>query len=269
MIFTVQVVDWQHSVLDKSLNISNNVWKNTVRMLDLLNKHDITATFFVENRVATKYPVLVRKIQAAHHEVACYIDDDYRKEGFQQTCKHAVDNLEDITGKKIFGIQCKSIDPLQVNFDHYCSCLKSVGIRYDTSITTHLSITRLEASNPSIGAFQAYDIALFPRPALARLPLLNRVLSSFGGSSFRWLPYEITALLAGKLDRESAIFSFPVYDLDNNEYATLQSSFQLPWHRKLDFYARQSTPEKLHKLFGDFPFDSFMNLYSVHDKKLV
>ncbi len=263
MIFTVQVVDWQQSVLDNSQPVSNHVWKHTMKMLDLLRQHDITATFFIENKVAIKYPVLVRKILAADHEVACLIDKPYNKDTFQHDSKQAIENLQDIAGEKIIGIRTREINLRQTNFDNYCTCLQSLGIKYDSSISTNLSVEKLEDNNPSMGAFKAYDIALYKQPVIAALPGIRRPFIGFGGSSFRLLPYELSAMLAGKLDRQHAVFHIPVYDMGVNEYTELKSGFQLPWRSKLDFYNRNTIADKLHKLFGDFPFDSFANQYDL------
>ena len=85
-------------VLDNSHSVSNQVWKHTVEMLELLGTNDISGTFFVQDSVATKYPVLVRKIQSAGHEIGCFFDPPYTKESFHQIAKNTIDHLEDIHG---------------------------------------------------------------------------------------------------------------------------------------------------------------------------
>ncbi len=260
MIFSIQVVDWQQSVLDNSQPVSNQVWKHTLKMLELLDQNDISATFFVQNKVAIKYPVLVRKIVAAGHEIACYFDQPYQKHRFMETARQAVSQLEDISGIKVTGTRSQCLDPLHTNFDHYCNSLKLQGIQYDSSLITPLSMTELEQRNPSIGAFKAYELSQFTLPVLLKLPFLPKQALPFGGSSFRLLPYELSYTLAKKLDRENAIFQLPVYDLGSNEYTAMTSLYRLPLQRKLDFYGRQSVPDKLYKLFRDFPFDNFKNI---------
>ena len=43
--------------------------ENTPRILDVLDKSCVTATFFLQGREAEKYPALVREISARGHQV--------------------------------------------------------------------------------------------------------------------------------------------------------------------------------------------------------
>ncbi|EQD44112.1 polysaccharide deacetylase, partial [mine drainage metagenome] len=56
--------DWSHWPL--------RVEGNTRRVLELFERHDVRATFFVLGWVAERFPALVRDISAAGHEIASH-----------------------------------------------------------------------------------------------------------------------------------------------------------------------------------------------------
>ncbi len=261
MIFTTHVVDWHQSVLDNSHSVSNQVWKHTVEMLEILGTNDISGTFFVQDSVAVKYPVLIRKIKSAGHEVGCFFDTPYTKESFHQKAKHTVDLLEDITGTKVIGSRSQSLSIQRVSFDNYCYVLRNLGIQYDSSLFSNRSIKKHIEDNPSLGAFKAYGVSQYTLPSFSALPFFDKPELTFGGSTFRLLPYELNYLLANQLNKESAVFHMPIYDLGAKEYALITASHELPWYRKGDFIGRSSIANKLKKLFGDYPFDNFQNHY--------
>ncbi len=262
MIFTTNVVDWQQSVLDSNHSVSNHVWQHTVAMLEILRTNDISGTFFIQSKVASKYPVLVRKIKNAGHEVGCFIDTPYDKQSFQKVAENAIHNLQDISGSKVIGTRCNGISIKNTSFDNYCNVLRNQGIQYDSSLITNQTIDKHMENNPSLGAFKAYGISQYSIPSFFVSPILARLKLTFGGSTLRLLPYEFTHLLANnKLDRESAVFHLPIYDLGIKDYSAFKTSHDIPWQRKLDFLGRKTIPAKLHKLFGDYPFDNFKNYY--------
>jgi len=261
MIFTANVIDWQQSVLDNSHSVSNDVWKQTVLMLEILRTHDVSASFFIHPKVASKYPVLIRKIQTAGHEIGCIFDSPYQRQDFLQQAQSAIRNLEDITGKKVIGTRYLNLSIKEVNFDHYCSVLRTCGIQYDSSLIIHKTLKALENTYPSLRSFKAYGISQYPLPCLYTPPLTSQWKLTFGDSTFRLLPYEMTHTLAKPLHRDSAVFHMPVYDLGLKDLEAVKASHILPWRQKLDFFGRKSIPIKLKKLFGDFPFESFKNYY--------
>ncbi|MEE9304226.1 MAG: polysaccharide deacetylase family protein, partial [Thiotrichaceae bacterium] len=202
MIFTTNVVDWQQSALDSNHPVSNHVWRHTVAMLEILRANDISGTFFIQHKVASKYPVLVRKIQTAGHEVGCLIDTPYDKQSFQQIAQNAIQSLEDIAGVKVIGTRCNGISVHNTSFDHYCNVLRNQGIQYDSSIITNKNINQHLENNPALGAFKAYGISQYTLPCFFAPPLLSRLKLTFGDSTLRLLPYEFTYILANRLDRD-------------------------------------------------------------------
>src|SRR3989338_5033280 len=59
----------------------SRVIKNTERILDLFEKYDVKATFFVLGYIAEKFPDMIKKISDMGHEIAShsYAHIDLRK----------------------------------------------------------------------------------------------------------------------------------------------------------------------------------------------
>ena len=68
-------------------------------------------------------------------------------------------------------------------------------------------------------------------------------------------------MLGTQLDKNSAVFQMPIYDLGLNDPSSERPSDDALWYRKIDFLGRKTVPVKLQKLFADYPFDSFKNYY--------
>jgi polysaccharide deacetylase family protein (PEP-CTERM system associated) len=67
--FTVDVEDWYQSCIDYDAPITERVVGNTERMLTILDRRNVKATFFVQGRVAETFPQLVRQLVSEGHEI--------------------------------------------------------------------------------------------------------------------------------------------------------------------------------------------------------
>ena len=98
-ILTFDLEDWFH-ILDfeetarpaQWSNFESRIEQNTDRILQLLEKHNLTATFFCLGWIAEKYPSLIKKV-SAKHELACHSMDHQllylqNKEQRQKECKY-------------------------------------------------------------------------------------------------------------------------------------------------------------------------------------
>lgn len=80
-ILTVDVEDWFH-ILDNPETMTEEDWSRfpsrveieTTRLLDLFDRHDQKATFFILGYIARKHPEVVREIARRGHEIATHGD---------------------------------------------------------------------------------------------------------------------------------------------------------------------------------------------------
>ena len=91
----------------------SRVEKNTYRILDVLDEHNVKATFFVLGWVAERCSELVRNIHGSGHEVACHgynhrLIYDLTPEQFREDVRRAKGILEDIISAPVIGYRAAS-----------------------------------------------------------------------------------------------------------------------------------------------------------------
>ena len=103
--------------------------------MDLLSKHEVSATFFVTGQAAEKFPKLIRRV-SREHEVGCH---GYEHERFDKmSAKEQLRRIElatkiltEVTGRRILGFRAPNFRPSV----HTFAALKRVGYLYDASNT--------------------------------------------------------------------------------------------------------------------------------------
>lgn len=111
---------------------------NTLRLLDLLARHKVLATFFVLGWIAERWPDLVRRIRSAGHELACHGYDHRRvtalsPDEFRRDVRKSKDILEQIGGHEILGYRAPTYSIVRSNL-WALDVLLEEGFRYDSSI---------------------------------------------------------------------------------------------------------------------------------------
>ena len=124
-------------------------------MLDLLDRNDTQATFFVLGWVARRYPRLVREIRQRGHEIGCHSLDHQlvhrmSPNQFYESTAAAKELIESVIQEPIFGYRapCFSITPgCEWAFD----ALAKLGFSYDSSVDRQiLALYRQTATDGSI-----------------------------------------------------------------------------------------------------------------------
>ena len=108
------------------------------RCLDLLDRHDLTATFFVLGWTAERFPELVRNIAQRGHEVAChsYAHPEVFKltrEAFREDCDRALTALDRAGVDQVHGYRAPSFS-ITPDVHDYLDILQACGFAYDCSI---------------------------------------------------------------------------------------------------------------------------------------
>ena len=110
----------------------------TRRVLALLARHDVKATFFVLGWLAERYPDVVRDIAAAGHEVACHGYGHQRVNelsptAFREDLRRARAVLEDLAGAPVVGYRAPSFSILPESA-WAIDVLAEEGFAYDSSL---------------------------------------------------------------------------------------------------------------------------------------
>jgi polysaccharide deacetylase family protein (PEP-CTERM system associated) len=88
------------------LNIPSRVEHNTNVIIDMLEKHQVQATFFILGWVAQEHPLLVKRIRAAGHTIGYHSFAHQRvnelsPEQFENDLTKGLDVIENILGEKV------------------------------------------------------------------------------------------------------------------------------------------------------------------------
>jgi polysaccharide deacetylase family protein (PEP-CTERM system associated) len=196
------------------------VERNVGRILDLLAKADVHATFFTLGWIAERYPDMVRCIVAGGHELASHgyghlRASDQTREEFRDDITRSKAILEDIGGQQVLGYRAPSFSIGSANL-WALDVLQQAGYRYSSSI--------YPIRHDHYGMPDAPRFAFYPNgpDGLLEVPittveLMQRKLPAGGGGYFRLLPYALSRWMmerVNQVDQQSAIFYFHPWEID-------------------------------------------------------
>jgi len=194
------------------------VERNVERILQMLARHGVRATFFTLGWIAERHPQVVRAIVAQGHELASHgygheRASDLVRAAFRQDVERAKKLLEDIAGHEVRGYRAPSFSIGTGNLWAF-DALTEAGYRYSSSV---YPIRHDHYGMPDSPRF-AYRINehLLEIP-VTTLRKFGRNLPSSGGGYFRLLPYRVSRWMLEQVNRqdgEAAVFYFHPWEID-------------------------------------------------------
>jgi polysaccharide deacetylase family protein (PEP-CTERM system associated) len=199
-ILTFDFEDWFH-LLDNEATASVAGWKNFPSrlgkgmhaLLNMLDRHDQKATFFILGWVADNYPSLVKEISARGHHIGSHSYSHqlvYRQtpQEFRDDLAKSKDIIEGIIGRPIdsyrapgFSIVSESLWAFEIIAD--------LGFKLDSSVfpaaRSHGGIVEFPYAEPCIGLLGSSDLRLFP---LNSRQVFGKSFVYSGGGYFRLCP---------------------------------------------------------------------------------
>ena len=171
---------------------TSTVAQNTHKILEILNKYQIPATFFILGWLAERYPQLVEEIRDSGQEVACHgyghdLAYDQRDEDIVNDISHAKEILEKITERPVYGYRAPNFS---IN-DRILSHLKTLGFLYDSSycpVRLHHRYGTLNGLDEKIAPdLYKTDSGVFEIP-VATVSIAGKNIPIGGGAYFRIYP---------------------------------------------------------------------------------
>lgn len=248
----------------------SRVENNTRRVMDLLEEHKLKGTFFVLGWVAERFPMLVREISDAGHEVACHgfgheLVYNLGPDGFRKDLRLAKATLEDITGRQVLGYRAPSYSITDKSL-WALDILIEEGFRYDSSIFP------IYHDNYGIPGAQRFPhdirrengtIREFPLTTMNMdLPGKKLALPIAGGGYLRLLPANIIhwgMRRINQVDGQPAVLFFRPWEIDPEQpriKARLKSRFR--HYVNIDL-----TEDKLRHLFKGLEFGTMMDVLGI------
>ena len=247
--------EWEH--------YESRVVKNTLRIVDLLERRQTRGTFFVLGWVADRHPELVRQIHRAGHEIGCHsywhqLVFGQTPEEFRQDLRQATETLGNITGEPVTAFRAPSFS-ITTDSLWALDILLEEGYRVDSSIfpVRHDTYGIPEFSPaPQVIHREAGDIFEFP-PAVRSKRFANIPVA--GGGYFRLYPYRLTSHWLANVNRKEGrpfVFYIHPWEVDPD-----QPRLSSGWKSRLRHYRNlHTTLAKLDRLLKEFHFGAFEDL---------
>lgn len=224
------------------------------KLLQILDEGNAKATFFMLGYVAEKHPEIVKRIEAAGHEIGTHgfshtLIYNQAPELFKRELTRAVGYLEDLTGKKVLGHRAPFFSITKDSL-WALDVLGELGIKYDSSIFPVLNYRYGIADAPRFpytikrGAFEFIE---FPISTL-KLPGFTMPIS--GGAYFRIYPYQVTKQAIRSVNRSGQPVTFYLHpwELDPDH-----PRIDVPRRIALTHYFNLgATERRLRRLLRDF-----------------
>ena len=167
------------------------VENNTRKILDLLEKYNVKATFFVLGWIADRKPELIKEIHSRGHEIASHgyghiINYELNREEIYEDIKKSKELLESITDDKVVGYRAPNFSVTQDVID----ALTTLGFEYDSSYHPF-------SGNQRYGQLVTNEKGIFKlNENLTEIPMSVWKskffeLSIAGGGYFRLYPYHL------------------------------------------------------------------------------
>ncbi len=235
----------------------SRVVANTRRILDLLERHDARATFFVLGWVAERHPGLVREIARRGHEIASHGHDHKRvthlgADEFRESVRRSKATLEDLTARAVCGFRAPSFS-IVPGREWALDVLLEEGYRYDSSL---FPIRRPGGYGYATGGRAPHWIErpagrIFEVPP-ATLRRFGVNLPAAGGAYFRIFPYGLVrrAIAEAARARTPATFYVHPWEVD-----PVQPRIPASFSARLRHYTglRRTLP-RLERLLAEFRF---------------
>lgn len=260
-ILTFDVEEWFH-LLDFDAtrteaewgNYEVRIYENVERILDVLERTNTKATFFIIGWVAMTYPDVVKKIAAKYqigsHTMNHQLVWQQTPEEFRQDVDSSIKLLQDITGQPV---ECFRAPGFSIRESEAWAfdILADLGIKYDCSIFpahhAHGGMASYGAPVPSL--IKHGDIEMKEFPVTTKDFMGKKIIFS-GGGYFRLCPYSLIKRWS-KENPEYLLSYIHPRDLDGGQ-PMLEG---LPLKRKFKSYVgTKGAAKKLVKYLTDFHF---------------
>lgn len=279
-IFTVDLEEWfVVEVLSRRFSgtdweeLPRTVERNTHKLLDLLERHNVKATWFVLGWVADKYPRLIGEVFEAGHEIGCHSYshrkvDSLSPDEFRKDTQRAIDAIVKATGNMPFGYRSPSwsINPKSAwAFD----ILAELGFSYDSSVFPIKHDLYGWAEGPTVKTtLQCSNGKTLIEIPASTYRLMGKNIPIGGGGYFRHSPYWYSKGIIRNFNRQNRAVMFYIHpwevddDLPQIEGLSAMQRFRTYSSTSILLY-------KIQKLLTDFSFTTIADHLGLFKKNRI
>lgn len=269
-VFSVDLEDW-FCVQNLNGIIPRDQWgacesrveKNTIRLLDLLDRRKVQATFFVLGWVAERHPGLIQEVHRRGHEIATHgyshsLLTSMTPEHFQADLDRSLEVLAGCVSSPVLGFRAPSFSVTRKTW-WALDILRTRGLRYDSSVFP-------AGFHPDYGVPDSRLEAHSILDGLLEVPMScalvgGRKVPCSGGGYFRLYPYAVTRRLMRQCNRQGRPVMFYIHpweiDPEQPRVSGMPALKRFRHYNNLD-----RTMGRLERLLEDFEFTSAGKLFA-------
>ena len=240
---------------------SPRVEGNVDRILVMLDRYDVKATFFVLGWVAEEFPLLIRRIAQAGHEIGCHgFSHDHldrlSPEGFRADIRDARNRLMDLIHRPVVCYRAPSFSVTERTLWAF-DILVEEGFIFDSSV---FPVRHDVYGIPGAPRFPQWyrtagGNAIFEFPP-STVRYWNNNLGVAGGGYLRMFPYAFTRWALQEInykEHQPAMVYLHPWEIDPK-----QPRISARWRSQFRHYTNlRTTAIKLERLLQEFRFTSF------------
>ena len=258
---SVDLEDWYHICGVDNLPLkeefgkySDRLNRNVDKILALLDKYSVKATFFVVGYIAEQNPSLIKKIADCGHELASHgyyhrRIFDMTPESFEEDLVRSKDAIERVSGKKVRGYRAPEWS-LQEKCEWALGLLVKNGFEYDASSNpiSYLSGKKYGIYPSRIKTIYG-EIYEFP---LTTFRMFNERIPFTGGLPMRATPHCFVIGMALSVNRNKKPIMMYLHPW---EFDAEPMKIDLPLNRRMMHYFNcKVTPTKVENMLKYFNF---------------
>lgn len=230
----------------------SRIGRNVEKILDLLSRYRVKATFFILGWVAENHTHIVRIIEREGHEIGIHgychrLIYEMTRNEFKKDITKTLQIIKGLTNTRVIGHRAPSFS-ITKKTTWAMEVLKENHIEYDSSI---FPIFHPDYGIPDAPRtpYNAGGVIEFP---LSTITILGKNFPISGGGYFRLLPYRVTKLAITKLNKGKVpvIFYLHPWELDPGQPIQKLS----PFKRLRHYINLEKTQGRLERLLCDFRF---------------
>ncbi|MDR3212615.1 MAG: DUF3473 domain-containing protein [Azoarcus sp.] len=227
--------------------------QNVDRILDLLAERGVVATFFVLGWIATRYPLLVRRIVEDGHELGSHGYGHERAnmmtpEAFRTDITRAKTLLEDTSGAPILGYRAPNFS-IDASTPWAHDIIAEAGHRYSSSV---YPVKHDHYGMPDAPRFPWRLPSGLVEIPIATVRWANRNWPAGGGGWFRLIPYEMSHWQIARINRHdgrAVVFYFHPWEIDPDQPRVKDVPFKARFRH---YFNLSRTEGRLRLLLDDF-----------------
>jgi polysaccharide deacetylase family protein (PEP-CTERM system associated) len=274
-ILTIDIEDWFHildipssPILESWKTLESRVEKNTLTILDLLDKYQTKGTFFILGWVAEHFPDLIREIEKRGHDLGSHgyshqLVYQLTPEEFRRDVSLSLEYLARISSRKILGYRAPGFSIASASL-WATDILVEMGFVYDSSV---FPLKRNHGGFPEFSGKDNYIItpkgARLLEIAVTPIDIFGKNVYLLGGGYFRLAPYTTIARAISHLNKcgkPALIYLHP------REFDADHPRLKMNFLRSYTSYVNlKQTHIKFERTLQQFSFSSIEKIWNLHE----